>query len=125
MINTFNINTLLHSTQGVLEHQKEIAILKGENFNVFSILKMESKENGTHSAFLGELLNPKGSHNFGSTFLQLFLDKIKDETIGLDSAQVVLEYSIGTNNHITQTGGRVDIYIKDELNNTICIENKI
>ncbi|AXP82682.1 hypothetical protein CJ739_3620 [Mariniflexile rhizosphaerae] len=116
---------LLKDTGRILEHQKEIAVLKGENFNVFSILKLESKENGTHSAFLGELLNPKGSHNFGSTFLQLFLQQIKDERINIASAQVILEYSIGANNHLTKTGGRVDIYIKDRINNTICIENKI
>jgi hypothetical protein len=116
---------ILKDTTRILKHQKEIAILKGETFNLFSILKMESRENDTHSAFLGELLNPKGSHHFGSIFLELFLKQIGNETIDPASSTVVLEYPIGTNDHINKTGGRVDIYIKDAAENTICIENKI
>lgn len=52
-----------------LEKLKE----SGENFNIFSILKMESKENDTHSAFLGELLNPNGSHLKEDLFLSAFV----------------------------------------------------
>ena len=116
---------ILKDTTRILKHQQEIAVLKGETFNLFSILKMESKENDTHSAFLGELLNPNGSHNFGASFLQLFLNQIDDETLDANSSKVILEYHIGLNNHDDKTGGRVDIYIKDASENTICIENKI
>lgn len=45
---------------------------KGELFNTFSILKMETAENKTHSNFIAELLNPKGSHLKGSIFLERF-----------------------------------------------------
>tara|TARA_R110002050_G_scaffold300104_1_gene467694 strand:- start:12585 stop:13796 length:1212 start_codon:yes stop_codon:yes gene_type:complete len=121
----FSVNKILDSANLILDHQQEIAVLKGETFNLFSILKMESKENDTHSAFLGELLNPNGSHNFGASFLQLFLNQIDDETLDADSSKVILEYHIGLNNHDDKTGGRVDIYIKDASENTICIENKI
>lgn len=120
-----NLKRILYRVNQILEHQTEIAILKGETFNLFSILKMESKENDTHSAFLGELLNPKGSHYFGSTFLKLFLKQVGDETLEADTATVFLEYSLGTNDQVNKTGGRVDIYIKDATKNTICIENKI
>ncbi|AUC76139.1 PD-(D/E)XK nuclease family protein [Olleya sp. Bg11-27] len=116
---------VLGNVKRILKHQEEIKKLKGENFNVFSILKMESKENGTHSAFLGELLNPKGSHNFGTIFLDLFLQQINYEGLDVNSAEVVLEYSLGFIDDKTKTGGRVDIYIKDATNKTICIENKI
>ena len=68
-----NIKTLLHNTSRIVKHQEEIKALRGENFNIFSILKMESKENATHSAFLGELLNPDGSHLLKNIFLKHFL----------------------------------------------------
>ncbi|QNK78668.1 PD-(D/E)XK nuclease family protein [Winogradskyella sp. PAMC22761] len=121
----YTSKVLLGNVKRILKHQEEIKKLKGENFNVFSILKMESKENGTHSAFLGELLNPKGSHNFKSVFLGLFLQQLGCKGLDLNSAEVVLEYSLGFINDKAKTGGRVDIYIKDATNKTICIENKI
>src|SRR5690606_24060533 len=98
--------------------------LKGENFNVFSILNMEHKENGTHSAFLGELLNPNGSHSKGNLFLKLFLQIVGNNTINLENASVILEKHIGIRDDANLLGGRVDIYITD-LVNSICIENKI
>jgi hypothetical protein len=116
---------LLKGVNLILSHQKKEEKLKGESFNIFSILKMESKENSTHSAFLGELLNPKGSHLRGNQFLALFLNLINDESIDINSAKVRLEKSIGRRNDIEKTGGRVDIYIWDKYNNSLCIENKI
>lgn len=80
----YTSKNLLRDVKRTLKDQEEIKNLKGENFNVFSILKMESKENGTHSAFLGELLNPKGSHNFKSVFLGLFLQQLGFEGLELN-----------------------------------------
>ena len=68
-----SIKNILDSTKTIVEHQNILERIKGEKFNVFSILKMESKENDTHSNFIGELLNPQGSHFKGSIFLKLFL----------------------------------------------------
>lgn len=116
---------LIKDASRILKHQKEISILKGENFNVFSILKMETKENATHSAFLGELLNPEGSHNMGTIFLKLFLETLDLNHIDLDSARVKLEHYIGERDDSAKTGGRMDIFIYDKYYNTICIENKI
>jgi hypothetical protein len=59
MVSANNIKQLLSNTKTVIDQHKAIEKSKGENFNVFTILKMERKENGTHSAFLAELLNPK------------------------------------------------------------------
>jgi hypothetical protein len=121
-----NTKTLLQVTRKIADHQEEIKRLRGESFNVFSILKMESRENDTHSAFLGELLNPHGSHLKGSLFLKLFLKTIKYEGgIDLPSAQLILEKSIGARNDELKKGGRVDIFIYDAKGNSICIENKI
>ena len=116
---------LIDDASRILEHQKEISSLKGENFNIFSILKMESKENATHSAFLGELMDPKGSHHLGSSFLELFFEVIDVKNIDLESARVKLEQFVGERNDREKTGGRVDIYIWDKNNRSICIENKI
>ncbi len=49
--------------------------LTGENFNIFSILNLESDEVKTHSYFIFNLLDPKGSHEMGEKFLRLFLKK--------------------------------------------------
>ncbi|SHJ62008.1 PD-(D/E)XK nuclease superfamily protein [Reichenbachiella agariperforans] len=120
------IKSLLASTKRIRLRQTELATLRGENFNVFSILKMESKENETHSAFLGELLNPKGSHLFNTTFLSLFLEEIDYQgDLQLESAQLTIEKHIGARNTVNQSGGRIDIYISDSKGNSISIENKI
>jgi len=115
---------LIKDAKRIIAHHNEVSRLKGENFNVFSILNMEHKENGTHSAFLGELLDPKGSHTKGNLFLRLFLETVGNNTIHLDKASVVLEKYIGKRDDANLTGGRVDIYITDQTN-SICIENKI
>jgi hypothetical protein len=120
------IEVLLNDTKRIVKHQDEIKILRGEYFNIFSILKIESRENGTHSAFLGELLNPLGSHLFKTIFLQHFL-KVIEYNGGLDinTAKLELEKHIGTRNDYIKQGGRIDIYIYDNNGHTICIENKI
>jgi hypothetical protein len=125
----YNLDNLLNSTKVMLDHQREVEQLKGEKFNLFSILGMETQENATHSAFLGELLNPKGSHFKSHKFLELFLSTInyKADEMGfdLDSAALKLEKHIGIRDDEKGTGGRIDIYIKDKNNISISIENKI
>jgi hypothetical protein len=125
MIETLEYSKLLQDTCRILEHQNEISNLKGENFNIFSILKMETKENATHSAFLGELLNPEGSHNMGTVFLKLFLETIDYHHIDLESAKLKLEHYIGERDDYAKIGGRIDVFIYDKNYNTLCIENKI
>lgn len=41
------------------QHRKEQRS-RGELFNVFKILKLDTDETRTHSAFIAELLNPEG-----------------------------------------------------------------
>ncbi|WP_297089429.1 PD-(D/E)XK nuclease family protein [uncultured Draconibacterium sp.] len=125
MIETRKITDLLQGTKNIIKHQREIEKLKGESFNVFSILKMESKENETHSAFLAELLDPKGSHLKGDTFLRLFLEIIGDTSIDPSQAKVKVEHYCGERNDKAKTGGRIDIFIWNEGGNSISIENKI
>jgi hypothetical protein len=107
---------LLSSSGRIIAHQEEIKRLKGESFNIFSILGMESNENATHSAFLGELLNPKGSHLLGAIFLERFL-KVIDFKLEFDisSASLILEKHVGTRDDQLKTGGRIDIYLKEDV----------
>lgn len=126
---TKDITNLLSGAAQLRELQEQDEKLRGEKFNVFSILQLEYKENRTHSAFLGELLNPDGSHLKGNIFLKLFLEVIKnknpDETLDTESTSVTLEQDIGEVDHIKKTGGRIDIYIVDGKGRSISIENKI
>lgn len=121
-----NIRALLQNTQRIVKHQEEIKALRGENFNIFSILRMESKENATHSAFLGELLNPEGSHLLKNKFLQFFLEAVNYKgNLNIARAKLILEYHLGQTDTSKKVGGRIDIYIFDDLGNSISIENKI
>ncbi|MGV3762696.1 PD-(D/E)XK nuclease family protein [Parapedobacter sp.] len=68
-----NIEHLSEGVKKTQEHNEEIERLKGEKFNVFSILRLETSENRTHSVFIAELLNPQGSHLKKKVFLDSFL----------------------------------------------------
>ena len=128
MENIPTIEYLLQQTKRIADRQQEMAVLRGENFNLFSILKMERRENRTHSAFLEELLNPKGSHLLGDVFLRAFLQEIDFKNISdfdFESAKTKVEYHIAFKDIENKTGGRIDILISDKNGNTISIENKI
>jgi hypothetical protein len=115
----------LNKTTRLIHQQSYIEKLKGEKFNIFSILKMESKENDTHSAFLCELLNIHGTHLKGNTFLELFVKTINNDGLDINSAEAKTEYPLGNIDDIEGTGGRIDIHIKDDFEYSIIIENKI
>jgi hypothetical protein len=120
------LSPVISAAKRILGHHEELKRLRGDGFNIFSILKMDHYENETHSAFLGELLNPKGSHSKKSIFLRLFLDLVSYKgNLDVDNASVVLEKDIGSVDHDRKTGGRIDIYIFDHSGNSISLENKI
>ncbi len=101
------------------------------------MLGLSTNEVRTHSAFLCELLNPKGKHGYKDVFLKLFLElqkekyKENEEFINrfsdLDTSYSTVspESYIGLINDDETEGGRIDILIKDNKYNTIIIENKI
>lgn len=129
---------LINQLKTLLEKYNENIKKIGEHFNIFSILKVDSNEVRTHSAFIRELLNPKGSHGFKGIFLNLFLNEIKEslftrieknhisENFDLDCniSKVIIEENIGQLNEEKTIGGRIDLVIK-EGKKTIVIENKI
>ena len=97
----------------------------GDTFNIFNTLGLKTEEVRLHSAFLGELLNPKGSHGASYVFLKAFLEVlgIEEGYIDYDACSLnILERVIGT---VTETeGGRIDIIIEDGIH-AVIIENKI
>jgi len=66
------VEDILGQVKSIIKCHKENSNKQGENFNIFSILKMERREVETHSRFIYELLNPKGRHGQGSLFLKEF-----------------------------------------------------
>ena len=60
----------LVETDRTLQAQR---IKDGDTFNVFSILGLQSYEVRTHSAFIGKLLSPTGSHGCNVKLLAAFL----------------------------------------------------
>lgn len=132
-----NLKHLLQNTDRILDHHKKLTVAKGEHFNLFSVLGIESRENKTHSAFLAELLDPRGSHYQNNKFLNLFLQVVGKELPGENAVEdltakfinttnstVNTEFSIGKRNDKNKEGGRLDILIRNG-NDCICIENKI
>ncbi len=119
-------NRLLEQATQITQHHEEIRVLLGEQFNIFSILNMESAENATHSAFLGELLNPNGRHNMGSLLLKLFIEQVNVDTqFDPENCYLRLEKSVGKRDTKNKTGGRIDIYLEDRNGYSLSIENKI
>lgn len=132
------ISNLLQQVSIIQKKYDEIAKITGENFNVFSILKMDSKEVRMHSAFIGELLNSNGSHGLKEKPLEIFLELLKNKTLAkisgdnenkfileTKSSTTIIEKYIGYTNEDKTEGGRIDIIVEDKNKKAIIIENKI
>ena len=128
--NKNDFHQLLDDIQRVTEKYNQInaeKYKKGELFNIFEVLGMSEDEVHTHSAFIAELLNPKGSHGMGSKPLSLFieiLNNIFDFNFDPDHAKVEVEKYIGPITKDYKRGGRIDIFIISG-NRAILFENKI
>lgn len=122
-----NIASILNEIKEKLEliNQANIeAHNRGEKYNIFEILGEKYSELA-HSAFISNLLNPKGSHALGAEPLRLFLNNIgltgwidKD----INNAEVNIEVAV--NGETDDEWGRMDIMIKTN-EKIIIIENKI
>lgn len=53
---------------------------KAERYNIFQVLNIRHAETKTHTPFLINLLNPKGSHAHGLLFFNLFIDAVAPES---------------------------------------------
>ena len=116
---------LLKQARLLKDKYQELAAVTGEDFNVFSILGVQTDEVRTHSAFLSELLNPQGSHRQGTVFLKLFLElclKGTDKGSHAFDNGKLDDFRVGAEVSVDQ--GRIDVLLeKDDA--CIVIENKI
>jgi len=128
MTNT-NIEKVLKDTRRIVKHHTEISKVKGEQFNIYKILNLKTKEVRTHSAFIAELLNPSGSHFMGDAFLKAFINFLPNEVfknhLDVNTTKTEVEYAIAKIDSNNKTGGRIDILLTDGNGKTISIENKI
>lgn len=122
-INGFQI--LISQITAIRKQYEKISELTGEKFNVFNILGLSTNEVRTHSAFIGELLNPNGLHSQKSIYLEQFLDLFQIENFDYSNAILEIEKSVGYISDDKKDGGNIDIIITDKNNNAIIIENKI
>ncbi len=121
-----NLEQLLNDVSEINRKYEDVIAATGEMFNVFEILKLETYETRTHSAFLKALLDPNGKHGMGDTMLKLFLKAINYNDLDLATARVdEKERSIGEISKDYNEGGRIDIIIEDGFGHAIIIENKI
>ncbi|MBV5342046.1 MAG: PD-(D/E)XK nuclease family protein [Deltaproteobacteria bacterium] len=130
----FSMTSELEIANALLETAKEKILAielkemeEGLRFNIFRILDRFDDEEKGHSAFLAELLNPKGKHGRGNLFLNLFIDNLKEEITndkldGYLSGNEECNFFVETEK--STMDGRIDILIRsDKL--LIAIENKI
>lgn len=125
MQNIQHIQNLLSQVNTITKSYDRVNKATGDNFNIFSVLKIEHYEETTHSRFIAELLDANGSHGFDNLFLKAFIDEVSltKDHFNIKSYSIFTEIGIGTKTETT--GGRIDILLKDHTNRTITIENKI
>lgn len=100
---------------------KELERYCASNFNIFSLLGVANLEVTTHSALLGELLNPMGTHGQGDLFLKKFLVMNKIFEVSVVDTGV---WNVKTEK--TTWFGRLDIVISAiNIKRCVVIENKI
>ncbi len=134
MDDTYHLQSLLQQISVIEGKYKEITAIKGEHFNLFSIMRMEANEDWTHSALISELLSSNGSHGQGNKFITIFIDYVNQNVLKKDAEQeflapfnqcvVKLKKKIGKINNEYTWGGEIDIYI-EEGDKCMIIENKI
>lgn len=102
----------------------ERAAVETADFNVFRVLRLARKEVITHTPFLANLLNPRGTHAQGDLFLRLFLDRLRAKQARLPAHRPRARWLVLTE-QVTELGN-FDIRLwSHDLRCQIVIENKI
>ena len=122
---------LFEKVQSLINLSKELksqADKRGENYNIFEVLRLTTRETRLHSAVVANLLNPAGNHGLGTvplnTFLRIVNVQGKLPLADVENATVEVEHCIGTINDDKTEGGNIDILVTIG-DYTIVIENKI
>ena len=127
--NTNKISNILQQVRLLKKNYNELAALTGEDFNIFSILRIKRREVITHTPMLAELLNPHGSHYQRATFLKLFLEICVKQEKRSNKQQETAFYnkpeSFRVRSEERTDQGQFDILLEKEKEACIVIENKI
>lgn len=118
-----NIDQLLNEVKWFNKHKELKSSANGEDFNMFRICGVDHYEN-THSAILAEILNPKGSHNFGAKFLEAFVETLKRSGLIEDSFDFGMQ-NVAVITEDASVFGRLDILIRNSQSQALLLENKI
>lgn len=111
----------IRSLDATLAHFRK---LQAPQYNLFEILNIRHLEAKVHTPFLGNLLDPRGSHSQGQLFLRSFLTQVAgrpDFLEGLRHIEVIEELG-------TRGQGFVDLIIRGRNEKgpfAIVVENKI
>ena len=114
--------------------QQAQALAHAPHFNIFRLLNVAHLEDDTHSPFLADLLNPRGSHGQGYLFLSTFLHHcaqkwpqrpflLSQEELQTGSWRIQRE--IGINLGADHKGFMDIVLTNHKLGCVIVIENKI
>lgn len=124
--NTDKVDHILREIRRLKNKHAVLAAATGEDFNVFSILRIKHRETVTHTPILSELLNPDGSHHQKDAFLKLFLERCRciknDDSGNSDFYNNPKEYRVRSEERVDQAQFDIRLEKKDCC---IVIENKI
>ena len=67
-----DIEILLQQVANILDMRNKVSKASGNDFNIFSVLDMETDEVKTHTRLIYELLRPDGQHGMGKAFIEEF-----------------------------------------------------
>jgi hypothetical protein len=133
MVELSIIENLFGEVSAEVLMSEKIRNSQDEEFNIFQITKIGEREVDLHSRFIAELLDPRGSHRMGDSFLvhfmKLLCDKIEKnhwlaEAKNFSSIRVDVERNVGSINDDITSGGSIDIFLSFGSIYLI-IENKI
>ena len=126
---TSRISSVLAQVRLLKSKYDELAAVTGEDFNIFSILRIKRKEVITHTPMLAELLDPHGSHHQGAAFLKLFLETcVKQKEPGnvqQETAFYNKPESFRVRSEERPDQAQFDILLEKDKEACIVIENKI
>ena len=121
------VESVLKQIRELKEKDEKAAQATGKNFNVFSVIGVERKE-VRHSAFLKDLLDPKGTHSQSAVFLEHFL-KLPPllEKLPRLFYENLREFQVTKEQYAPYSDdeyGKIDIFL-EKRDACVIIENKI
>lgn len=104
-----DIEVLLQQVANVLDMRNKVSKVSGDDFNIFSVLDMETDEVKTHTRLIYELLRPDGQHGMGKAFIEEFFRLVLRKPIP-EYVSVKREYVINARGN--DEYGRIDLLLE-------------